>query len=230
MILFAIVGALAALIIVLLLFYPGELSWVSPNGTRWLYDKSAKSYESKWLRHDYAPYDAIIAKAANTLAPSPSPHKLLDLCCGTGRATLVASRALGSQASYTAIDFSAEMLASLRSQIDPPARDDSLNIKIVQADVLDWLSNTSDRYDLLMFMEAGEFLPRFTEVVAHMGEACNKDGYIVMTKPAGLWCAFFPARAQTRTQLTTHLHKAGFTDVEFTAWRKRYELVTARKK
>jgi ubiquinone/menaquinone biosynthesis C-methylase UbiE len=229
LIFFAIAGALTTLVIVLLLFYPGELSWVSPKGTRWLYDKGAKSYETKWQRHDYTPYDGLIALAASSLQPSPKPLQVLDLCCGTGRATLVASRTLGSQAGYTAVDFSPGMLASLKSQIDPLGHEHSPDIKIVQADVHDWLRGTASRFDLLLFMEAGEFLPQFTEVIARLGPVCNAGGFLVMTKPAGLWSLCFPGRAQTRSQLTAHLHKAGFGDVKFTAWRKRYELLTARK-
>lgn len=218
-----------ATVLAALLIYPGELSWLSPKGTRWLYDRGAKNYESKWLRHDYTPYDALITQTAQSIEATNSSPKVLDLCCGTGRATLLVTRLLGSQANYTAVDFSAEMLASLKARIGNSVHARELEIDVIQADVQNWLEGKSTGYDLLLLMEAGEFLPNFKAVVSGIGTACNSGGALVMTRPAGFWSLFFPGRAQTRSQLSAQLLQAGFSDVQFSPWRKRYELVHARK-
>lgn len=229
MILFITAAVLLTLAGIALLFYPTELSWVSTKGTRWLYDKSAASYATKWERHNYSSYDALISKAAASLKASSTDLAVLDLCCGTGRATLVASRALGSRANYTAIDFSAAMLEQLKQEIASSEFAQTLNINVMQEDVQQWVQHSSACFDLILFMEAGEFLPEFTDVIEHLGRACNRGGYLVMTKPTAFWCTFFPARSQTRRQLSAQLHWAGFTEITFTEWRSRYELVTARK-
>lgn len=221
----ALVTLVSALVLVLAV-YPGELSWFSKGGTRWLYNRSAASYGLKWQRHDYQLYDELIAQAARAAAANTTRPNVLDLGCGSGRALGVAARTLGSAATYTAVDFSPEMLAQCRRRASALAQCD---ITLVEADIATWLRQQSAHYDLVLCMEVGEFLPEFGTVLKLLGQCCRAGAPLVMTRPAGRWHHFFPGRGQCRRQLQSALTAAGFVDTRFHPWRSRYECLSCRR-
>jgi len=221
--------ALPALVAMLAL-YPAELSWLSTRGTRWLYDRAATSYNKKWQHHDYQPNDALIQRAAKEVAGITPRPTVLDLGCGSGRATQVAAYSLGIAATYTAVDFSPRMLAQLALQQRGDGALANYDITLVQSDILPWLQNQGACYDLVLCMEVGEFLPQFGTVLELLGKRCNAGARLVMTRPAGYWHYFFPGRRQSRGRLKATLEAAGFVDIHFRAWRSRYELLSCRRR
>jgi SAM-dependent methyltransferase len=226
----AIVFAIVIALVIALAIYPGELSWLSTRGTRWLYDRAAENYERKHARHDYAAYDAFIARAATALLSAQKNKQLqvLDLGCGTGRATLAASAVLGDAAHYTAVDFSPAMLEVFRAHPNSQRLQDSGALNIQACDVLQWLESNdakTRRYELILLMELGEFLPGFPRVLTQL-EPLGADGAtLVMTRPAGIWAWCFPGRAQRRSGLSAALAKANYRIDEIRPWRGRYELL-----
>jgi len=225
-------GLLAALTaIVVVAIYPGELSWISRSGNRWLYERGAKNYAQKWRRHDYRPYDELILSSIRSLAHNASTEKpdrkirVLDLGCGHGRATLLAAQQLGNAGLYRAVDYSAAMLAPLRSHIHQDPALAFLNIEIMEANISEYMSAKGNAYDLVIMMEVGEFLPRFSQVLKQIGQHSAEGTTLVLTRPAGLWHFFFLGRKQSRSALTAALESTGFHHVTFKPWRTRYELV-----
>lgn len=241
-----VVLALPAAAIAALAIYPGELSWLPGRGTRWLYDRAAKGYSGKHGRHDYAAYDAFIARAAQSCLDKQGyaqaqgkcqgqgqiPIRVLDLGCGTGRATLAAAAVLGDAARYSAVDFSPAMLDEFRSELD--RRQPQLNSvrDIHECDITAWLETPeaqARRYDLLLCMEVGEFLPSFPRVLKQLEQVSADAATLVITRPAGFWAWCFPGRAQTRRGLAAALAKAGYSIDEIQPWRGRYELLRCRR-
>jgi SAM-dependent methyltransferase len=222
-----------AIVVVLILaaaIYPGELSWLSGRGTRWLYDRAAGNYGRKHERHDYAAYDAFIARAASALLSAQEDKQLqvLDLGCGTGRATLAASAVLGPAAHYTAVDFSQAMLEVFCAHPKSRRLHDSGALDIHACDILTWLESTdaqTGRYELILLMEVGEFLPCFPRVLERLGRLGADGATLVMTRPAGIWAWCFPGRAQRRSGLSATLAKANYRIDEIRPWRARYELL-----
>lgn len=217
----------ATLLIAAWLIYPGELSWLPGKGNRWLYNRGARQYHQKWQRHDYQSYDNAIKTAASSAAENTEHVAVLDLACGSGRATTAAVAALGKRAHYTAVDYSKAMLQHFHATLQVQARHCDLELEIIEAEVVSWLQGTYAQYDLVMLMEAAEFIPDNRALIAALGTATRAGGQLVMTRPAGYWAHCFPGRRQQRHAVKQALTSAGFEHIRFSPWRARYELVQA---
>lgn len=226
-----VVAALAVAI------YPGELSWLPGKGNQWLYDKAAANYANKWQRHSYALYDRQIQQAAAAVAAEFAAKvaanqagnpRILDIACGSGRATRAAAELLGQSATYTAIDSSSAMLdemsVTLKDVIGAQA------IKRETCDAIEWLEKNRAQFDLLLLMEAVEFIPQNQRLLSGLARAAATGSRLVMTRPASPWWIFFTGRGQSRAKVYQRLTDAGFGEIHFTPWRNRYELVSAIKR
>ena len=225
---FALV-ALVVVIVLALAIYPGELSWLAPGGNRWLYDRGASSYEGKWQRHDYGPYKSLVSESAAAVTHLGERVRVADLACGTGIATRTASRHLPGDTEYVGVDYSSRMLQRFQSHIDDCPALGALDLTLVCEDLETWLRTIPGRFQLVMLMEASEFLPSFPDSLPFLGRVCEPGGRLIMTRPAGFWSCFFPGRQQSRRALGRSLRDAGFVDIRFIPWRGRYELVSATR-
>jgi SAM-dependent methyltransferase len=211
------------------LVYPGELSWLPGNGTRWLYDRAAPGYHRKWARHDYEPYDNLIHRAAREVVGYCDLPRVVDLACGSGRAIRCAAARLGPSASYHAVDFSQGMLERCQEEVRHDPAMAGCNIHFHHSDALAWLRARTEPFDMLLLMEAAEFIAHAGALLDALGRAAAPGARLVMTRPAGCWSALFPGRRQGRRQLTLALQEAGFEQLQCLPWRARYELVYAVK-
>jgi SAM-dependent methyltransferase len=212
--------------------YPGELSYISGPLHRWLYDRGARWYERKWRGAAYRDQrfiDHIVRHARRSCAVSGS-YEVLDLGCGTGRATRIAASVLPDQSTFVAVDFAPAMLTQLRTwlvtEADGRLRD---RVELVHSDIGRWLRSESKpgRFSLVFLLEVAEFLPKLPDVLRQSAFLTAAGGGLVMTRPAGPWHLFFPGRHQSRAALGRLLTQAGFGRVRFIDWRSRYELVLA---
>ena len=79
-------------------------------------------------------------------------------------------------------------------------------------------------------LEVGEFVPEFVSVVQRVAKLTADGGGLLLTRPANLWCLFFPGRKQSRNALAELLVSCGFEAPRYMKWRLRYELVFCNKK
>lgn len=221
--------AIAVFILVAALsIYPGELSWFGARANARLYDAGASQYESKWQRHDYAPYDAQIERAAGLL--QGEKLRVLDLCTGTGRALAVAVASLDIRASYTAVDSSSAMLSICKQRVADLREDLSAEITLSLAEVSSWLAHAKPReYQLITLMEASEFIPDFPSVFTLLAKCLDHRGMLVMTYPTSIYALCFPRRAQARRQLHVLIHQSGLQIDLDTSWRSRYRICVVTK-
>jgi SAM-dependent methyltransferase len=226
-------AAIAAVILAALV-YPGELSHFSGAAHRWLYDRASRRYESKWSSPAYASQryrDPLVAHAVCCIPETETgAAEVLDLGCGTGHGTRLLASALRNEVNYTCVDFSPGMLEQFSDWLQE--QDDAFKrqVSIEQADISDWLSSNKGRFfDLVLLLEVGEFLKGFDRLIGQLGKATNPGGGLVLTRPAGVTGLFFPWRYQSRPALRRLLAASGYTSIHFLPWRKRYELVFARK-
>lgn len=214
------------------LVYPGELSQVKPGLNRWLYDRTAASYERKWRSrayHDPVVGDALAAFAAQSIAGS-GIARVLDLGCGTGRGTRQLLDVLPASTRFTGIDYSQPMLEEFRKWLEQRGTAVSRRVELQQADLADWIGSPPEPpFGLVLMLEVGEFTPNFRAVVARIAAALPPGGGLIATRPAGVWPLFFPGRSQTRRALGSLLGSLGFAKPRFLKWRSRYEMVLVRK-
>lgn len=218
---------LAAVLVCLI--YPGELSHVSPRLNRWLYDRSAASYNEKWSAtayHDPAIENRIVRFAQQAVASS-GVRNVLDLGCGTGRGIRLVSPVLPATTRFTGIDFSTSMIQGFGAWVASQGRSLEDRIDLLQEDLADWAERDpgQETFGLILMLEVGEFVPNVDRVLRRAASVLASDGGLLMTRPARFWHWFFPGRIQSRRLLARHLVSLGFTEPEFVKWRGRYELV-----
>lgn len=92
------------------------------NRSMRFWDRIAKRYAARQIK-DVAAYEALLADVAARLKPG---DRVLEIGCGTGRTAI---RLASHVASYTATDFSAEMIRIARSKPAP----DTLHFETVDA-------------------------------------------------------------------------------------------------
>lgn len=215
-----------------LLTYPTEWSYLSSAANRWLYNRSAHSYEKKWERKAYVdPHfdDMIRYHVARGLAQSGVNH-VLDLGCGTGRGIRLLAPALPQDTQYSLVDFSPAMLQQLQEWLNSAGTDLATRACVSEQDLGNWSGQAPrELYGAVLLLEVGEFLPRFRQLIAQLGRVTSPSGSLLMTRPAGLWHLCFPGRGQSRKKLSGLLEAAGFETPLFLPWRGRYELVFSRK-
>ncbi len=229
----ALIAALLLAVVLVCLIYPGELSYVSPRLNRWLYDKSAGNYDQKWRAAAYrdpAIQNRILQFARHSIESSGIGN-VLDLGCGTGRGIRLVSPALPVATRYTGIDYSPTMIRSFRDWVDSQGPLLSQRIDLIEEDLAQWSERDHGQgtFGLVLMLEAGEFVPNFSQVLRRVSEVLATNGGLLMTRPAFFWHWFFPGRIQSRRLLTRHLVSLGFAEQEFVAWRARYELVFCKR-
>lgn len=231
--LLAIVAVTAIVLVFAALIYPGELTHLNPALNRWLYDRAADDYESKWSSAAYNDprIDAEIADFARAAVKASAVPRVLDLGCGTGRGIRLLAGALPDAAEYLGVDYSGAMLAQFRDWIDRQDSGVRARIELEQRDLSDWAKEQGgERFGVVMMFEVGEFVPAFTAVLRRAADVIAPQGGLIMTRPAGAWWLFFPSRRQSRSSLSALLRSVGFDEPRYRAWRARYELVYAVKR
>jgi SAM-dependent methyltransferase len=229
----ALVTSLVLVVVLACIIYPGEFSYVSPRLNRWFYDRSASNYHQKWRAAAYR--DPAIQKRilqfARQSVQDSGTCSVLDLGCGTGRGIRLVSPVLPAATLYTGIDYSGSMLQGFREWIDSQGHFLSERIELIQEDLAHWADRDQGQrsYGLILLLEAGEFVPNFSEVLRRVSAVLAPNGGLLMTRPANLWFWFFPGRLQSRRLLTRLLISLGFAEPEYVRWRARYELVFCKR-
>lgn len=220
-----VVIACIALLFIVLAIYPGELSWLSPTLHARLYDSAARTYEEKWLRHDYSSYDELLRRSCSLVTETHKERlSVLDLCAGTGRATEVMSSVLPTDTQFVCVDLSPAMLRALETRLAKTALEPK-QAQIVCDSAEHWLNQTSERFHMVAMMECSEFLPRFPMLLRRLTKHLIPGAVIVTTRPAGPLGWLFPCRAQHRKSYYKLFKTLGFSLVSDEPWRNRYRLI-----
>jgi demethylmenaquinone methyltransferase/2-methoxy-6-polyprenyl-1,4-benzoquinol methylase len=161
--------------------------------------------------------------AAIKLANIQEGQHILDVACGTGRATVGLARAVGPTGSVDALDLSEAMLDQARSKVDNLGLSELVHFKQGNAKELPYPDETFDLvYNGYMFdlMPIDSFLPILQEmkrvlkpkgklVLVNMSKPNDKKTFFETIYKKG-W-AVMPCRP---VLMSPFLEKAGFTHIE----------------
>jgi SAM-dependent methyltransferase len=205
-----------------------EFSYL-PGGrlTVWLYDRLAILYPRKTRARAYvdaATQERILLAPLRALCARRLAPRVLDLGCGSGRATLLLMTQSWFAGRIVAVDPSRAMLAQLEAARGALPASQRERITIVCARAEEALRGV-ERFDACLLLEVGEFLPRFRALVRAIGTRLEPGGLLLLTRPPFPYSLLFPFRAQRRASLRRLLARAGFAAPAFHRWRRRYAVV-----
>ena len=103
-------------------------------------------------------------------------------------------------------------------------------IEIIQKDLAIWAKEeTTEKFEAITLMEAGEFLPDFIQVVKRAALSLKTNGLFLLTKPPEYMAWLYLGRKQTNKQITELLKECGFDKIQINNWTSRYEVIWAWK-
>jgi SAM-dependent methyltransferase len=228
-ILMLVCGSIAWLCLTEFSYLPGPLQ-------RSVYRWTAPIYEAKWNHDAYSDSSferLVLSRLRPVLADRPDAV-VLDLACGTGRAT----RAILPQPWFLgrvrAIDASSAMLAVLRGRASawPTELQNRLEIEnrfLAAVGGFPPVAGGFPQADAIILLEAGELLPGFPQIMRQVADMLRPGGIVVLTRPPDYLAWAFFGRRQRSATFFTLLEEAGLTESEEFAWRIRYSIVVARK-
>ena len=207
-----------------------EFSYL-PGGalTVWLYDRLAPLYPRKTRAPAYA--DAGIQQRTllaplRELCERHARPLVLDIGCGSGRASLLLVRQPWFTGRIVALDLSEAMLAQFRAAREALPESQRARIEIRRADAVDFLTGAGQA-DACLLLEVGEFIPDFQRLVRAIAAGLSRGGLLIVTRPPFPFSLLFPFRAQSRAAMARLLRKTGFGRVDSQPWRPRYSVIHA---
>jgi len=188
-----------------------------------LYDWGASSYDRV---KNVRPFDDEEHLARPLLGPLQRVrHPLvLDVATGTGRLPLSLLRQWAFQGRVVGIDLSRRMLAIAqrrtfaRRQRAGWVRQDAMSLPF-----------HDDCFQAVACVEALEFLPRPSDVLAEMVRVLCPGGQLLLSNRVGIDARFFPGRALSSRVLATNLAELGLVSVRPRRWQVHYDLIQAQK-
>ena len=222
-----------------------KFNMVDPNFQT---EERTRSYY-RWRAAGYdqvTTYEIEHHREAIRLANIQSDERILEVACGTGRATVELAKHLGAEGKLDAMDLSKDMLKYAERKITERQLSDRVEFKIGSAQVLPYPDQVFDilynsyMFDLIAVSRFTSILDEFKRVLKHGGRLV----LVNMSKdtPHKTWyervyeiVRLFPCRPVV---MESYVRRAGFCDVQ-RIYRNSYsramllpfgtEIVTARK-
>lgn len=210
-----------------------EFSYLNKNGLRTLYNLFSWAYEGKWKSKNYSSpeiTEKLFLQPLKKILTIDSETKMLDLACGTGRMSLMVLRQNWFTGQIKAIDFSEGMLKQFKKSLHKLSSKQQSQIEIIHKDLAVWSTQpTSEQFDVITLMEAGEFLADFAKVVQKAAESLKPSGLLLLTKPPEYMAWLYWGRKQSSKQMKQFLAECGFSKIEIHNWTSRYQVILAWK-
>jgi len=205
-------------------FIVAEGAHLGPRVVVWLYDLVARRYErikkfQRDLDDNYLGWPLTV-----TLAEVETP-RVLDVAAGTGRAARSLLRQVAFGGAVVNVELSAGMLAEGR------------RMTALWPGQTAWVRGPADRlpfpsnaFDVVMCLEALEFLPDSREALAECVRVLRPGGWLVVTNRVGLSAALMVGKTFTRVAFRRLLEEFPLEAVRVEPWQVDYDLARGRKK
>lgn len=153
---------------------------------------------------------------------------MIDLACGTGRASFLLLDEQNFNGTIDAVDFSEGMLSQFENHFSERSESDRSRVSIRQLDLAEWSCDQPERYDAALLLEAAELVPDLPELLRHIRRSLKPTGVLITTRVGARFKWLFPGRYQQGTAMTDLLTNVGFDVIQTSPWRRRYDVIVAR--
>ena len=200
-----------------------EGAHLGPRVVVWLYDLVAGRYERiKKFQLDLDD-DYLGRPLAAALMGKPHP-RVLDVAAGTGRGARSFFRQAAFSGTIINVELASRMLAEGRRQLGAwPGR-------------AAWVLGPADRlpfpaeaFDVVLCLEALEFLPDAGAALAECVRVLRPGGWLVVTNRVGLAARLMVGKTWTRAAFRRQLARLPLAEARVEPWQMEYDLARARK-
>lgn len=223
-----LICGLVILVVPWLLFT--EFSYFGGRWVRGLYNLLGNQYDKKWQRPEYKSQELtsrLFLEPLREALENRPEAKMLDLACGSGRASQLVLGQEWFQGTIDAVDISEAMLLRFKSGLEKLGPGVPGRVRLHTGDVHRWQPPEGAQFEVVAFLEASEFVPDFPGVAKKAAGLLKPGGLFLLTKvPAPLSWVYFGRRQRTQPFLQA-LEQAGFQRVEIHPWMSRYSVVWA---
>lgn len=138
-----------------------------------LYDGRSEVYDDSW-------HVRFARHMVEMASPQPG-HRILDLACGTGLASVPAAQAVGPSGKVIGVDISSRMLAQAKKKLDQkPVKGVSFHQhSITELDTLEVLQGTKGTFDLITCASALVLLPNPAGAVKEWASYLKPGGKLI---------------------------------------------------
>ncbi len=224
----------------------GLLSWLlltegSYLGSGWVrksYDWLAPWYEGKWKSKEYQSDELNHQLFINPILKAISDRdggvdskimpRVLDLACGTGRASFLLLDQPTFQGHIDAIDFSAGMLSKFESHLFQRTESERSRVTLSRLNLEHWSCEQPETYDAVLLLEAAELVPKLPELLLQIRRSLKPTGVLITTRVGQKFKWLFPRRHQQGNAMNRLLESQGFDIITTSLWRNRYDVIHAR--
>lgn len=218
-----------------------EWSYLGTGFVRRSYDWLSPWYEGKWGSAEYQSEELnqrIFLSPLLEQTGSNENAKVLDLACGTGRISLSLLRSPQFQGNIHAVDFSPKMIEIFSRHLaekDSIAEEDSIahsisqRVSFEEADLGKWTADDSHRYDAVLLLEAAELIPDLPRLMKQVAASLKPGGLLLTTQVGKKFAWLFRGRFQSPGATQDLLQDSGFELLRIEPWRKRYDVVLAKR-
>lgn len=208
-----------------------EWSYLGTGFVRRSYDWLSPWYEGKWSSDEYQSEELnqrLFLSPILQQTGSDENARVLDLACGTGRLSLSLLRSAKFQGSIHAVDFSPKMMDIFRNHLYEET-DLTNRVTLEEADLGKWNADVSHSYDAVLLLEASELIPDLPRLMKQIAASLKPGGLLVTTQVGQQFAWLFQGRFQKPGATHDLLRDSGFESIQVEPWRKRYDVVLAKR-
>lgn len=203
-----------------------EGAYLGPWAVRLIYTLGARHYDAVRAAHQPPADLALRPFLARALAGRPHPA-VLDVATGTGRAPLLIRALAGFDGTLAALDLTPAMLAEARRKEREAGPGAPVAWLLGEAGAL---PAPAARFDLVLCLEALEYLPRPRRALAELVRVLQPGGTLLLSTWPDAWARLLPGHAFAARTLVRELSALGCVDLAVYPWQHgHYDLVVARR-
>lgn len=218
--------ALGVVVLALFLYWAfitTEGAYLGARVVAWTYDLTARQYD-RIKRFNLIDDVVFLARPMLRALARVDYPLILDVATGTGRMPEALLESAPSALYVVGLDLSYKMLL----QADAKLAKHRGSYTLICRDARD-LPFPDDTFDAVSCLEALEFMPSPSRVLAEMARVLRPGGVLLITNRINWERKLMPGKAFTDERLRAMLQDVGLVDARFRIWQVYYDLIWAKK-